>query len=165
MAAATATDVLANYRDSKKNLDKLATAARKQMQARFTELLAEAAGIQADFKNDFGVNPELPATVKTFTLGEKKKAEPTDAVANGKKIGGLRRSLTAAIKNGETTRIAEISAQLAALGIDVAAPEAPAPAPKPTPVAAAEPEGDDEENGSGADPVDGEPGGTGIEDF
>jgi hypothetical protein len=165
MAAATATDVLANYRDSKKNLDKLATAARKQMQARFTELLAEAAGIQADFKNDFGVNPELPATVKTFTLGEKKKADPTDAVANGKKVGGLRRSLTAAIKNGETTRIAEISAQLAALGIDVAAPEAPAPAPKPTPVAAAEPEGDDEENGPGADPVDGEPGGTGIEDF
>ena len=165
MAAATATDVLANYRDSKKNLDKLATAARKQLQARFTELLAEAAGIQADFKNDFGVNPELPATVKTFTLGEKKKADPTDAVANGKKVGGLRRSLTAAIKNGETTRIAEISAQLAALGIDVAAPEAPAPAPKPTPVAAAEPEGDDEENGPGADPVDGEPGGTGIEDF
>src|ERR1039457_6738629 len=90
MAAATATDVLANYRDSKKNLDKLATAARKQMQARFTELLAEAAGIQADFKNDFGVNPELPATVKTFTLGDKKKAEPTDAVANGKKVGGVR---------------------------------------------------------------------------
>jgi hypothetical protein len=125
MAAATAVDVLANYRDSKKNLDKLAAAARKQMQARFTELLAEAAGIQADFKNDFGVNPELPATVKTFTLGEKKKTAPTVAVANGKKIGGLRRSLAAAIKNGETARVTQISIALAALGVDVAAPEQP----------------------------------------
>src|ERR1035438_6272379 len=119
MAAATAVEVLASYRDQKKNLDKLATAARKQMQLRFTELLVEAAGIQADFKNDFGVNPDLPAAVKAFTLG--KKTEPTDAVANGKKIGGLRRSLTAAIKNGETARIAEVTAQLAALGVDVAA--------------------------------------------
>jgi hypothetical protein len=152
MAAATATDVLATYRDSKKNLDKLAGAARKQMQARFTELLVEAAGIQADFKNDFGVNPELPGTVKSFTLGTKKKAEPTDAVANGKKIGGLRRSLAAAVKNGETERIAEITAQLAAFGVDVAAAadnSAPAPAlAAPVPVAAIQPEGndDDEDN-------------------
>ena len=65
MAAANA-DVLVNYREQKKNLEKLATTARKQMQGRFTELLAEAASIQADFKNDFGANPELPANARAI---------------------------------------------------------------------------------------------------
>ena len=120
MAAANA-DVLANYRDQKKNLEKLAATARKQMQVRFTELLAEAASIQADFKNDFGANPELPATVRTFTLSDgKKKPETTapasDALVTGKKIGGLRRSLKAAIKNGETARVNELATRIKELG-------------------------------------------------
>ena len=120
MAAANA-DVLVNYREQKKNLEKLATTARKQMQARLTELLAEAASIQSDFKNDFGANPELPASVKTFTLSDGKKksdalAPATDAMVAGKKIGGLRRSLKAAIRNGETARADELATQIKELG-------------------------------------------------
>jgi len=120
MAAANA-DVLVNYREQKKNLEKLATTARKQMQARLTELLAEAASIQSDFKNDFGANPELPASVKTFTLSDgKKKSDAlvpaTDAMVAGKKIGGLRRSLKAAIRNGETARAGELATQIKELG-------------------------------------------------
>ena len=120
MAAANA-DVLVNYREQKKNLEKLATTARKQMQARLTELLAEAASIQSDFKNDFGANPELPASVKTFTLSDGKKkpdaaAPATDAMVAGKKIGGLRRSLKAAIRNGETARAGELATQIKELG-------------------------------------------------
>jgi hypothetical protein len=151
MAAATATDVLAAYRDSKKNLDKLAGAARKQMQARFTELLVEAAGIQADFKNDFGKNPDLPSMVKAFTLGDKKKPESTDAVAIGKKIGGLRRSLASAVKNGDDAKIADLTAQLAGFGVDVAtATDNPAPAPATAQAPESDSESDsDDDNDNG----------------
>ena len=136
MAAANA-EVLANYREQKKNLEKLATTARKQMQTRYSELLVEAAGIQADYKNDFGVNPDLPAAVKTFTLSDGKKkpdaaAPASEAVVNGKKVGGLRRSLNAAVKNGDTARAAELTTQIKALGGTVE-PEAGEPATDPEP--------------------------------
>jgi hypothetical protein len=139
MATATSSDVLASYRDQKKQLDKLAVTARKQMQARMTELLTEAAGIQADFKADFGVNPELPACVKTFTLSDgKKKDEPaSDTAANGKKIGGLRRSLSAAVKKGDTTRAIELATQIRELGgtveLDANGGTAPVAAPAEDP--------------------------------
>jgi hypothetical protein len=114
-------EVLANYREQKKNLEKLATTARKQMQTRYSELLVEAAGIQADYKNDFGVNPDVPAAVKTFTLSDGKKkpdsaAPASEAVVNGKKVGGLRRSLNAAVKNGDTARANELATQIKELG-------------------------------------------------
>jgi hypothetical protein len=114
-------EVLANYREQKKNLEKLATTARKQMQTRYSELLVEAAGIQADYKNDFGVNPDLPAAVKTFTLSDGKKkpdvaAPASEAVVNGKKVGGLRRSLNAAVKNGDVARANELATQIKELG-------------------------------------------------
>ena len=140
MAAATNTEVLANYREQKKTLEGLAIKARKQMQVRFTELLAEAASIMADYKTDFGVNPDVPATVKTFTLsdGKKKTTEPVPATpavtANGPKIGGLRRSLAAAIKNDDAAKIAEVTAQLAAFGVDVTAvADNPVSEPEPEP--------------------------------
>ena len=118
MAAAN-TEILANYREQKKSLEKLAATARKQMQARLTELLVEAASIHVDYRNDFGEIPELPGTVKTFTVtdGKKKPEAPTtDAVVTGKKIGGLRRSLNAAIKNGDTARANELATQIKELG-------------------------------------------------
>ena len=118
--------VLADYRDSKKKLEALAAAARKQMQARYLALLIEASELQTEFKQSFGVNPDLPAGVKTFSIGSQPKA-PTPAESNGKKIGGLKRSLAAAIKNGATVRAMEITKQLAALGVDLS-PTAPAPA-------------------------------------
>ena len=134
MAAANA-EVLANYREQKKNLEKLATTARKQMQTRYSELLVEAAGIQADYKNDFGVNPDVPAAVKTFTLSDSKKkpetaAPASEAVVNGKKIGGLRRSLNAATKKGETARALELATQIQALGGTIE-PQAGEPAVDP----------------------------------
>jgi hypothetical protein len=82
-----AVDVIKDYREQKKKLDQLAAAARRQMQARYLDLLTEAAEVQGEFKSAFGTNPDLPATVKTFTVGENKKPAATDAQATGKKIG------------------------------------------------------------------------------
>jgi hypothetical protein len=105
------------------------------MQTRYSELLVEAAGIQADYKNDFGANPDLPAAVKTFTLSDGKKkpdaaAPASEAVVNGKKVGGLRRSLNAAVKNGDAARAAELTTQIKALGGTVE-PQAGEPAGDP----------------------------------
>jgi hypothetical protein len=113
----TTTDILTEYREQKKKIDQLAAAARKQMQSRYTALLTEAAELQGEFKTHFGASPELPGTVKTFTVGENKKPTATDAQATGKKIGGLRRSLNAALKKGDIDRSREIASQLTALGV------------------------------------------------
>lgn len=143
--------VIADYREQKAKLDKLAKDAKKVLQARYTELLVEAAGIQSNFKLDFGVTPDLPASVKTFTLGDgkKKPANSTEAVDNGKKIGGLRRSLNAVIRNRENAadagqpteeldaRIEELKAALKAAGADVKVPE---PKTQPEPEAEETPE-------------------------
>jgi hypothetical protein len=126
-ASTTATDVIAEDRAKKKDLEKTANTARKQMQARFTELLAEAASIQADFRNDFGANPDLPVAVRTFTITGK-KIQLTEAEQNGRKVGKLRRGLTAALKHRETARVLEVTGQLKALWIDVAIDVAPAQA-------------------------------------
>jgi hypothetical protein len=123
------------------------------MQSRFTELLVEAAGIQNEFKASFGTNPEVPGVVKTFTITDKKKPAATAAEQNGKKVGGLRRSLAAAIKNGDTAKVTEVSAQLTALGVDVAVPDALAPeTPEPADVKETEPEaGDPDADEAGLD--------------
>ena len=130
-------DVITDYREQKKKLDQLAAAARKQMQARYTALLTEAGEIQGEFKSAFGTNPDLPATVKTFTVGENKKPASTDAQATGKKIGGLRRSLNAAIKKNDSLRAIELTKQLEALGVPPATYPDTAPTvavPEPTEV-------------------------------
>src|SRR3954454_16842880 len=95
-------DVITDYREQKKKLDQLAAAARKQMQARYTALLTEAGEIQREFKSAFGANPDLPGPVRTFAVCDDKKPVSTDAQTTGKKIGGLRRSLNAAIKNNDS---------------------------------------------------------------
>jgi len=113
-------DIISQYRESKKLVEQLAVAARDQMQARYSALLTEAAGILAEFKASFGEVPTLPSGVKMFTPGavEQKKPKQVKAPTPGKKIGGLRRSLAAAIKNHDGARVDEVTKQLAALGID-----------------------------------------------
>ena len=128
-------DVIKDYREQKKKLDQLAAAARRQMQARYLDLVIEAAEVQGEFKSAFGTNPDLPTTVKTFTVGENKKPAATDAQATGKKIGGLRRSLNAAIKKNDSLRAIELTKQLEALGVPPATYPDTVPADAvPTPV-------------------------------
>jgi hypothetical protein len=117
-------DVLSAYREQKQKMGQLEEAARAQMQARYAGLLSEAAEIQTEFKTSFGASPALPPCVKTFTLApteDKKKPEQSEAAAKGKKIGGLKRSLTAAIKKGDKAKQADLIQQLAALGVDATA--------------------------------------------
>lgn len=134
----TNTDVLAEYREQKKSLEKLVAGAKKAAQGRYVELLTEAATIQKTFKEDFGTNPDLPPTVKTFTVnvdgnGKKPAAEPAAETSDGRKIGGLKRSLNSAIAKGDAPRVAELSKQLAELGVTVGTP-----APAETPAVEAE---------------------------
>ena len=110
---------LVEFRELKKRLEQASAAARTQMQTRYAGLLTEAAQIQVEFKSSFGISAQLPAGVKTFTLVPaegKKKSEQSEAAAKGKKIGGLKRSLTAAIKKGDKAKQADLIQQLAALG-------------------------------------------------
>lgn len=113
----TNTEVIAAYRDQKKKMESLADTARNQMQARYTELLTEAATLQVEFKADFNATPALPPTVKSFSVGEAKRPEPTENASLGKKIGGLRRSFNSAVKKGDHARASEIAGQIRALGI------------------------------------------------
>jgi hypothetical protein len=113
----TAVDVITEYREQKQKLERLATAARKQMQAKYLNLLMDAATLQREFKSAFGATPDLPGSVRTFALCDDGKPAATDAVATGKKIGGLRRSLNAAIKNNDSGKAIELTRQLEALGV------------------------------------------------
>ena len=120
------TDVesIVEFRELKKKLEAAATTAKAEMQDRYSRLLGEAALIQAEFKAHFGTALSLPGTVKAFTLvpaeGKTKPAQ-SEAAAKGKKIGGLKRSLTAATKKGDKAKQADIIQQLAALGVDATA--------------------------------------------
>jgi ABC-type sugar transport system substrate-binding protein len=114
-------ETLQAYREQKHKTEQLAEAARAGLQSQYTGLLSTAAEIQMEFKADFGASPELPLCVKTFTLvptEDKKKPEQSEAAAKGKKIGGLKRSLTAAMKKGDKAKQADLIQQLAALGVD-----------------------------------------------
>lgn len=124
------TDVLADFRESKKKLEALEAAARKQMQGRYLALLTEAADILVEYKASFGKPPELPGTVKAFTLGVRQKPAPSETASKGKKIGGLRRSLNAAIKRGDTAKIAEVENQLLTFGAPPVVPLQAPPMPE-----------------------------------
>ena len=119
-------EVIAEYREQKQKMGALEIQARKEMQDRYTDLLNEAAQLQRDFKADFGSNPEPPSGVK-FTLTS---AAPVVATPKpiGFKIGGLRRSLAAAIKRQDGAGVDRIVKQLADLGVTDTG-LAPAPAP------------------------------------
>ena len=122
----TNTDVLSAYREQKQKMEQLAEAARVQMLARYADLLTEAAMIQKEFKVSFNTSPVLPPFVKAFTLVPaegRTKPPQSEAAAKGKKIGGLKRSLTAARKNKDKAKEEEVLGQLALLGVvEVAEP-------------------------------------------
>jgi len=122
----TNTDVLSAYREQKQKMEQLAEAARVQMLARYAALLTEAAIIQKEFKVSFNTSPVLPPFVKAFTLVPaegRTKPPQSEAAAKGKKIGGLKRSLTAARKNKDKAKEEEVLGQLALLGVvEVAEP-------------------------------------------
>jgi hypothetical protein len=113
--------IITDYREAKKKAEQLAVAARKQMQGKYLALLTEAADILRDFKDSFRETPTLPTGVKAFTLGEGKKNASADAPDGGigHKIGGLRRSLAAAMKKGDKARQEVLIRQLASLGADM----------------------------------------------
>ena len=122
----TNVDVLSAYREQKQKMEQLAEAARVQMLARYAALLTEAAIIQKEFKVSFNTSPVLPPFVKAFTLVPaegRTKPPQSEAAAKGKKIGGLKRSLTAARKNKDKAKEEEVLGQLALLGVvEVAEP-------------------------------------------
>ena len=118
-------DIIADYREYKRNLAEISAAAQAQMQERYSLLLTEAAALKAEFKESFGTPISLPRSVKVFDTTD--GAAATAAPSNGKKIGGLRRSLACAIKHGDAAGIARITAQLSSLGVDV-----PSPSTEPT---------------------------------
>ena len=109
-------EVIAEYREQKQKMEALEIQARKEMQDRYSLLLTEAGEIQRELKASFGVNPELPSGVKLFALCS---AVPVAAAPKkpGFKIGGLRRSLAAAIKKQDGAKVDEIVKQLAELGV------------------------------------------------
>jgi hypothetical protein len=134
MTPQTDASIIAEYRDTKTRLESLANTARQHMQLRFNQLLEESASIWAEFHESFDTYLDLPPQVAAITFsGGAKAAETPDQVAQGKKIGGLRRSLNAAIKRQDEARITEVSAQLKALGVDVdvSTPVVAEPAPEP----------------------------------
>jgi len=122
MTEQTNIETLQAYREQKHKTEQLAEAARAGLQSQYTGLLSTAAEIQKEFKADFGETPVLPPCVKTFTLVPvegKTKPPQSEAAAKGKKIGGLRRSLTAAMKKGDKAKQEELVRQLAGLGADM----------------------------------------------
>ena len=123
----TDTNTIAEYREQKQKMDALKIQARKEMQGRYLDLLNEAAAIQRDFKADFGEAPEVPSGVK-FTLCSTVPA-PKKPPKPGFKIGGLRRSLAAAIKKHDEPSVDRIVKQLAELGVTDTGID-PLPAPK-----------------------------------
>ena len=103
------------YRLKKHEVEELAAVAREAMQSRFTELLLESAGLFAEYQTHFGDTLSVPECISAFDVrSEKSKTE-----AIGPKVGGLRRSLKAAIKRADQPRIDAITAQLEALGVAV----------------------------------------------
>jgi hypothetical protein len=136
--AITASDTISEYREHKKKIEELAAAARQSMQHSYSSLLTEAACLYADFRSEFGDVLDLPPSVKVFEIavasnGDQSTPEPD---GNGKKIGGLRRSLKAAIKNGDPIRIQSAVSALKALGVTVETPDLTPPAPSVDPEAA-----------------------------
>lgn len=133
----TTIDVLAAYREHKQKAEQLMAEARTQLQARYNAALAEAAQVQAEFKTNFNELPALPPIVKTFTLAKTDQPKPaatqSEAAARGKKIGGLRRSLNAAVRKQDTAKVQSISLELKALGIDTGLLATTEPATNPVP--------------------------------
>lgn len=148
-------ETITNFLHMKKQAADLENSAKKELQAEFSQALTDAVNLFNTFKDTFGGKPELPSGVRTFTVNDvpkrksKTNGKTTDAPAgnaNGKKVGGLKRALTAqqeklvaAKEAGKVTkdiedRIYEITDELQQLGVSVTAnPPAPPISPAPVP--------------------------------
>jgi len=116
------TDIISDYQKWKQQGENLRTQARQAMEARFRELLSEAAHIAEEYRTDFGGHLKPPTNVTAFRYksGAKpkaKKAAPKTApppaapakpnpkvVALQKRIAGARKKLDDAKAAGTPTR-------------------------------------------------------------
>jgi len=117
------TDIISDYQKWKQQGENLRTQARQAMEARFRELLSEAAHIAEEYKTDFGGQLKPPANVTAFRFksGAKPKgkkaaaktaaapaaapAKPNPkAVALQKRLAGARKKLDDAKAAGTPTR-------------------------------------------------------------
>jgi hypothetical protein len=119
------TDIISDYQKWKQQGENLRTQARQAMEARFRELLSEAAHIADEYRTDFGGHLKPPANVTAFRYksGAKPKAKKAAAkstpppaapakpnpkvVALQKRIAGARKKLDDAKAAGTPTRAIE----------------------------------------------------------
>jgi hypothetical protein len=116
------TDIISDYQKWKQQGENLRTQARQAMEARFRELLTEAAHIADEYRTDFGGQLKPPANVTAFRYksGAKPKAKKAAAkpapapaapakpnpkvIALQKRIAGARKKLDDAKTAGTPTR-------------------------------------------------------------
>ncbi len=112
-------DVISEYQKWKQQGEDLRAQAREAMESRFRELLAEAAQIAQEYRNDFGAPPKTPPGVTAFRYkaggkarAKAKKAarpkapEPAPAAKPDRKTAGLHKRLENARKKLEQARAA-----------------------------------------------------------
>lgn len=110
-------DPIADYLEWKKQGGELRARAKHAIEARFRELLTEAAHLAEAYKEDFGTKLALPSGVTSFQFkaGGKKpvkkaapaaapKAEPAPVVKVDPKVAGLEKQLAAAKKKLEAAQ-------------------------------------------------------------
>jgi hypothetical protein len=112
-------DPIADYLEWKKQGGELRARAKHAIEARFRELLTEAAHLAEAYKEDFGTKLALPSGVTSFQFkaGGKKpvkktapapapapKADPAPAVKADPKVAGLEKQLAAAKKKLEAAQ-------------------------------------------------------------
>lgn len=114
-------DPIADYLEWKKQGGELRARAKHAIEARFRELLTEAAHLAEAYKEDFGTKLALPSGVTSFQFkaGGKKpvkkaapaaapaaaqKAEAAPAVKVDPKVAGLQKQLAAAKKKFEAAQ-------------------------------------------------------------
>lgn len=73
------TDVISDYQKWKLQGDDLRLKAKQAMEARFRELLIEAATIAEEYRSDFGAPLKPPAAVTAFRFKAHAKAKPKKA--------------------------------------------------------------------------------------
>jgi len=72
-------DVISDYQRWKQQGDDLRLKAKQAMEARFRELLSEAAAIAEEYRSDFGAPLKPPAAVTAFRYKAHAKAKPKKA--------------------------------------------------------------------------------------
>lgn len=133
-------EVVTNFLDTQKQLEKLKTQAKKAMQEELTNSLKSAALLFTEYKKNFGENPEVPEGISFKTNGDVKTEKrrrtsqnDSEPASNGRKLAGLRKR-AATLQNkiatdraaGKSTRntedkLYEVIDELRLEGVDVTA--------------------------------------------